>query len=223
MNISVDAIDRVSGRTALVVAAAAVLLVVLVGWFALVAPKRAKAAELETKTTDAQTQLIDTQRFLDSSAGRKSARDLEKLLRAVPADPRMAEILRQLTQAARAAGVTIDGVTPAAMASTAGAQAIPMTVIAEGHYFRLQKFIHLLRAAAVVSSDSIHVSGRLLAVDSIDFSSAAASSTDGGTKGLITATLAVDGFVATTQAAAGQTGAAGSLPSTSGSTPTTSP
>lgn len=208
MNISLNAIDRLSGRMALVVAATAVLLVVLVGWFALVAPKRAKAAELDTKTADAQTQLIGTRRFLHSSVGAKSARELEQLTRAVPTDPRMAEILRQLTQASRMAGVRIDGVTPGVVTSTTGAQAIPMSVVAEGHYFRLQKFVHLLRSAAVVSTDSLHVSGRLLAIDSIDFSSAATTS-GGGTKGLITATLAVDAFVSMPGQATAQPGVAG--------------
>ncbi len=214
MNTSINAIERLSGRVAFVVAAAAVLLVVFVGWFVLVAPKRAKAAELDTKATETQLQLIGTRRFLHSSAGPKSARDLKKLTRAVPTNPRMAEILRQLTQASGAAGVRIDGVTPAAMVSTTGGQAIPMTVVAEGHYFRLQKFVHLLRAAAVVSPDSTHVSGRLLAIDSIQLSSAASTSAGTGTNGLITATLAVDAFVSTPGAAV-QTGA--------GSTSTTSP
>ena len=104
------------------------------------------------------------------------------------------------------------------MVSTTGGQAIPITVTAEGHYFRLQKFVHLLRTAAIVDSDSVHVSGRLLAIDSIQFSSGASTSSGTGTKGLITATLAVDAFVSTPAPgpATGQTG-------TSDTTSTTSP
>jgi hypothetical protein len=216
VNTSTNAIDRLNGRLALALTGALVLLVVLVGWFVLVAPKRSKAAELETKTESAQFELIATKRFLESSAGRKSAKELASLTRAVPAEPRMSGILRQLTRAARAAGVRIDGITPAAPVSTTGGQAIPIGVIAEGHYFRLQRFVHLLRTAAVLGSDSVHVSGRLLAIDSIQFSNGASSGSGTGTKGLITATLAVDAFVSTPAPATAQT-------STTDTTSTTSP
>ena len=215
MTASTNFIDRLSGRVALAVAAGLVLLIVLVGWFVLVAPKRAKAAEVDAKTTSAQVELVSTQRFLKSSSARKRATQLERLIRAVPPDARMSEILRQLSQAAHLSGVRVDGVTPGVMVPTTGGQAIPMTVIAEGHYFRLQKFVHLLRAAAVVDADSVRVSGRLLAVDSIQFSNSASGSVSTGTKGLITATLAVNAFVSTPGQGAGAAGA--------GTTPTTSP
>jgi Tfp pilus assembly protein PilO len=209
---STNFVDRLSGRVALAVAAGLVLLIVLVGWFVLVAPKRAKAAELDEKTTSAQVELVSTQRFLKSSSARKKATQLERLTRAVPPEARMSEILRQLSQAAHLSGVRVDGVTPGVMVPTTGGQAIPMTVIAEGHYFRLQKFVHVLRAAAVVDAELVRVSGRLLGVDSIQFSNGASGSVSTGTKGLITATLAVNAFVSTPgQGAAG----AGTIPTTS--------
>jgi hypothetical protein len=216
VNSSTSAIDRLNGRIAVVFASVAVLLIVLAGWFVLVAPKRAHAAELETKIATAQGELIATQHFLRSSAGQTSAKQLAKLTRAVPATPRTSEILRQLSQAASAAGVRINGITPTAMVSTTGGQALPMTVVVEGHYFRLQKFVRLLRAAATVGTDSVHVSGRLLAIDGIQFATGATSGTTGtAPKGLITATLAVDAFVST--------GGHPAQASTTGATATTSP
>jgi Tfp pilus assembly protein PilO len=218
VNKSANAIDRLSGRIAVVVVSGAVLFVILAGWFVLVAPKRSKAADLDSKAADAQIQLSDTQRFLHSSAGRKSATELKKLTRAVPTDPRMSEILRQLSRASRVAGVRIDGITPAPMVATTGGQAIPLTVTVEGHYFRLQRFLHVLRSAAVVGTDSVDVSGRLLAIDSVQFASGSAGSTGTGKKGLITATLAVDAFVSTPGA-----GPATGQASTTDTTSTTSP
>jgi hypothetical protein len=44
VNTSTNAIDRLNGRLALALAGALVLIVVLVGWFLMVAPKRSKAA-----------------------------------------------------------------------------------------------------------------------------------------------------------------------------------
>src|SRR5207245_2677491 len=156
-------------------------------------------------------------------AGRKSTIELEKLTRAVPTDPRMSQILRQLSQASRSAGVRIDGIAPAPMVSTSGGQAIPLTVTVEGHYFKLRRFLHVLRSAAVVGADSVQVSGRLLAIDSVQFASGSASSAGSGKKGLITATLAVEAFVST-PGAGPPTGQAGtSSTGTANTTSTTSP
>jgi Tfp pilus assembly protein PilO len=219
-----NALDRLNGRIALGLVSVAVLFVVLAGWFLLVAPKRSKAAELDGKTTDAQTELSSTQRFLHSSAGRDSVLELKQLTRAVPSDPKMPELLRQLSRASSVAGVRIDGITPGPMVSSTGGQALPLTVTVEGHYFRLQRFLRVLRSAAVVSADSVHVSGRLLAVDSIQFASGSTNSAGGQGKGVITATLIVNGFVSTPGAtpAAGQTSTS-STTTTTDSTSTTSP
>jgi Tfp pilus assembly protein PilO len=203
----VNAIDRLNGRLAVLLATAAILLITLMGWFLLVAPKRSKAADLDAKTSSAQVELVGTQQFLKSSAGRKSALQLKQLQRAVPADTRMSGIIRQLTRAARASGVRVTGITPNATVSTPGGQAIPLTVLAEGHFFRLQRFVRLLRSAAVVTTDSVHVSGRLLTLDSVDFASGGPSGTVGaGSKGLITATLIVDAYISTPGAPTGQAG-----------------
>jgi hypothetical protein len=210
-----NAIDRINGRLALLLTTAAVLLITLAGWFLLVAPKRSKAADLDAKTSTAQVELVSTQRFLKSSAGRKSVLQLKQLTRAVPADTRMSEIIRQLTRAARVAGVRVTGITPSALVSTTGGQAVPVTLLAEGHYFRLQKFVHLLRAAAVVSGNSVHVSGRLLAIDGISFASGASGTVGAGGKGLITATINVDAFISTPGAASGQAGATNTTSTTS--------
>ena len=223
MSKSTKAIDRLTGRIALALVSGGVLFVVLAGWFVLVAPKRSQAADLDAKTANAQFQLSDTQRFLHSSAGRKSASELAQLTRAVPSDPKMSQILRQLSQASRSAGVRIEGIAPTPMLSTSGGQAIPLTVTVEGHYFKLQRFLHVLRSAAVVGTDSVQVSGRLLAIDSVQFASGSATSTGSSKKGLITATLAVEAFVSTPGAgpATGQTGT--SSTGTTDTTSTTSP
>ena len=55
------------------------------------------------------------------------------------------------------------------------------------YYFRIAKFMHLLRTRAEVKDGKVDASGRLYGIDNISFSS--------GDKGLITATLALDAFV----------------------------
>jgi hypothetical protein len=212
-------IDRLNGRLAVLLASAMVLLVLLIGWFVLVSPKRSQAAGLASKNANAETQLSETQHLLHSSAARKSAAALAKVNRAMPTDLRMSQVVRQLTEAGRAAGVRVTGITPAALVTAPGGQAIPLTVLAEGHYFNLQRFVRLLRSATVVSSDSLHASGRLLAIDSIYFSNGQSNPNASGSGGkLITATLAVDAF---TSAPGQQPGSTSTT--SSASTSTTSP
>ena len=181
-------IDRINGRLALLLAVLLVLVVVLLGWFAFVAPQRSKAATLDARIGEANVTLASTQAFLSSPAAHQSGRDLRRVSRALPDDVKMSEILRQLAWAAGRSGVKIDSISPSAPVPAAGAQAVPIALSVTGHYFRLAKFMHLLRTRASVANGKVHGSGRLYAIDNISFS----NSNNGG---LITATLALDAFV----------------------------
>ena len=201
--------ERINGRLAVVLAAMLVLVVVLVGWFAFVSPQRSKAAALDGQIGDANVRLATTQAFMRSPAAHQSVEQLARIRRAVPNDVKMSEILRQVSWAARTTGVGIDGITPSAPVSAAGAQAVPISLSVSGRYFRLAKFMHLLRTRAAAKDGKLHVSGRLYAIDNISFS----TSSKGG---VITATLALDAFMS---------GAAPASPSTAvgGQTSTTTP
>jgi len=188
-------IDRINGRLALLLSIGAVLLVVLVGWYVLVAPQRSKASALGAQIGDAQIKLAATQAFLRSGSGRRSVADLRRLRVAIPDEVRMSDILRQLAWAAGRTGVRIDTLTPSAPVPTAGAQTVPIALSVTGHYFRIAKFMHLLRTRADVSAGNVHASGRLYAVDNISFSNSDKS-------GAISATLALDAFVYGTTSAA---------------------
>jgi Tfp pilus assembly protein PilO len=181
-------IDRINGRLALLLAVMLVLVVVLTGWFAFVSPQRSKAASLDGQIGDANVKLASTQAFLRSPAAHQSVSDLRRVSRALPDDVKFSEILRQLAWAAGRTGVRVDSITPSAPVAAAGAQALPIALSVTGHYFRLAKFMHLLRTRADVKDGKVHASGRLYAIDSISFS----NSEKGG---LVTSTLALDAFV----------------------------
>jgi hypothetical protein len=102
----------------------------------------------------------------------------------------MSEILRQLAWASRASGVRIESITPSQPVASTGAQAVPISLSVKGRYFRLAKFMHLLRLEAGVKDGKAHASGRLYGIDNISLS----TGDQGG--GLITATLALNAFVA---------------------------
>ena len=115
--------------------------------------------------------------------------------------------MRQLAWAAGKSGVHVDSITPSAPVATSGAQAVPVALSVTGHYFRLAKFMHLVRTRAAVKNGKLHVSGRLYAIDNISFSSS-------GKGGLITSTLALDAFMQGTAPATPSTAAGGQTTTT---------
>jgi len=187
-------IDRINGRVAVLVTACAVLVVLLVGWFAFVSPQRSKAARLGDQVNSLQAQIASTQAYLTSPEAKNAPRELRRLKLSIPDDIQMSQILRQLAGAASRAGVTINAITPQGLVPSAGGQAVPITLAVQGHYFRLSKFMHILRSKADVRNNAIHGPGRLYSIDGIQFA--------GGGSGpqvanLISASIALDAFIAT--------------------------
>jgi hypothetical protein len=193
-------IDRINGRLALMLAIPGLLVIVLAGWFMFVSPQRSKAADIDTRIGDANIKLASTRSFMQSPASQQSVADLRRLRRAIPDDVEMSEILRQLSWASHASGVRIESITPSQAVPSAGAQAVPIALSVKGRYFRLAKFMRLLRLEAGVENGKPHASGRLYGIDNVSLS------TD-GQGGLITATLALNAFVfgSTTTPATGTT------------------
>jgi len=184
-------IERINGRVAGLIAIVAVLVVLLVGWFAFVSPQRSKAASLNDQINTLDTQISSTQAYLHSSQAKNAKRDLLRVKRLMPEGVQMSQILRQLASAAAEAGVSINGLTPGGLVPSAGGQAIPIALSVQGHYFRLSRFLHILRSKANVEGDSVRGPGRLYSVDGIAFS--------GGGQGgsLINASISLDAFIST--------------------------
>jgi hypothetical protein len=204
---------RINGRLALLLAFAGLLGLWLAGWFVMVSPQRSKAEKLNTQIGDANIKLASTEAFLRSPEARKSIGELRKLRVVLPDDVQMSDILRQLGGASAASGVRIDSITPAPPTASSAGQTVPITLDLTGHYFRLSKFMHLLRSKAEVKKGEVHGTGRLYAVDNVSFA--------GDKGGVINATLVLDAFVYQKPAPAATTGSSSSTTGTSSSTSTT--
>jgi type IV pilus assembly PilO-like protein len=192
-------IDRLSGRLALLVVVVATLAIVLLGWFVLLAPERSKAAKLDSQIGDTNSQLQSVSNLLNGPVGRQSLVTSRLFDRALPAQTKMSQILRQLSTAASASGVELDSITPGALLPGAGTETLPISVSVRGHYFGLQKFLRLVRSAADLSGDQVRATGRLYTVDSIQFSGGGVPQTgsSGGSGGssIINGTLALNAFL----------------------------
>ena len=190
-------IERLNGRVAIAVAAAGLLLVALVGWFGVVSPQRSKAAALSVKVDDANVQLAAAQALIEGPALMQSKAELATLKRAIPDEVEMSAVLRQLSKASASARVRVTGITPSEAVASGASSVVPINVTVEGRYFGLRSFLRLLRASADLRGEKPKASGRLFAVDSIQFNG-------GDTTGnLVNATLSVTAFAFPKTAAPG--------------------
>ena len=183
---------RISGRVALILICVGSIVVLMLGWMTFVGPERSKASDLSVKVSDTQAQVSDAQQLLAGSTGKKSLAALHQLQAAMPAQAKMSEILRQLSAVAKTTQVELDGVTPQApvVGASAGEESVPMTVMATGHYFGIQRFLRLLRASADLHNGRLVGNGRLYTVDNIQFSGAPKG-------GVVSATMTINGFIYT--------------------------
>jgi hypothetical protein len=201
-------IASLSGRLAAALAGAAVLFVVLVGWFVLVSPQRSKAATLATNIDATQVQVEATQAYVDNPATKKAVHDLKRLKQVLPDDPKVSQILRQLSAAAAASGIALNTIGPGAPVASTGGEAVPVSLSVSGHYVNLERFLHLLRTQVVLKGTDVKGSGRLYAVETIGFSGGGSAASADGSSGAssgsapLAATIALDAFVYATPAVA---------------------
>jgi Tfp pilus assembly protein PilO len=180
-------IGKLSQRTAVAIAAVGLVAVILVGWFAVVSPQRSKAAEVQGKIDESNSALALAKALNNGGQKKATAKEARALVRAMPDDARMSQILRQLSWAAKSTRVRVNSVTPSASAPLTGYEAIPMTLVVEGRYLGITNFLGLLRTQVRAAGEQVHAKGRLYSVDNIQF--------DGNSdKQLLQATLTLNAY-----------------------------
>jgi hypothetical protein len=145
------------------------------GWFLVVGPQRSKAAELDKQIADTR-QAIDAARALTVQAKRGAkirVADLFRLTKAMPDQTDMAGIVLELNQVAEDSGITFEQITPATTAvALSGYAAIPITVEFQGNFYDLADFLYRLRNLVDVRHGALDATGRLFAIDQIEFAEA---------------------------------------------------
>ena len=159
--------DKLTPKVVAALGAAAIGIVALIGWFGFVSPQRSKAADLDRRISDAQTQLV----VINAAARTGSKEKLPSaavLARAMPQNATVQQVLRQLLRAGNRANVRLDSVTPQPATAGAGFATVPMDVIVTGRYFSIQRFLHQLQTQTRVLGDNVKSSGRLFSVDTVN-------------------------------------------------------
>lgn len=160
--------------------AGALLLVGIIGYLALIAPKRSTAASLKQQTAAVQKQ-IDANRstgFMQALPAVRSA-GVFSLAKAMPKQLETPNVILQLSELADESGITFDQITPNAAAATAlpGEVATPDTtapfavepiqVQFSGSFYDLVTFLQRVRNLVRVDHGRLTASGRLFDVSDI--------------------------------------------------------
>jgi Tfp pilus assembly protein PilO len=159
----------------------ALLLVALVGYFALIAPKRSSAASLKKQTAAVQEQIAANRStgFMQALPAVRSA-NVFGLAKAMPKQVEMPNVILQLNQLASASGITFDQVTPTASGSAASTAsttadtadpfaAQPIQVTFTGSFYNMISFLQRIRNLVRVEHGHLQAQGRLFDVSDVEF------------------------------------------------------
>jgi Tfp pilus assembly protein PilO len=162
--------------------AGALLLFALVGYFALISPKRSSAASLKKQTAAVEAQINANRStgFMQALPAVRSA-NVFGLAKAMPKTVEMPNVMLQLNQLASASGITFDQVTPTAAGSTPSTAlttatdtadpfaAQPIQVTFTGSFYNMISFLQRLRNLVRVEHGHLQAQGRLFDVSDVEF------------------------------------------------------
>jgi Tfp pilus assembly protein PilO len=205
--------------------ASVLLLVLLMGYFALISPKRSDAANLKKQVAAVQSQ-IDANRssaFQQALPAVRSA-SVFSLTQAMPNKLDTPDVILELNTLAQESGISFDSITPQA-ASTATSTTTstvdpfavePIQAKFTGSYYNLLAFLQRVRNLVRVQNGKLFTAGRLFDVSSVSLTQ--------GTNGWpqVSATLTINEFVPQSVAATTPTTATGTTSTTTTATTTTS-
>lgn len=174
-------------RDRLVLTAVVVLAVIGAAWVLVVSPERKQAKELAGQVSSAKSSLSGAEGKLNTARQAQSRyasaySSIVSLGKAVPTSQEVPSLIYQLSQASKQRDVdfqsiSVGGGTSSASSSAAapaagtGFEQFPFTFVFSGSYSGLEHMLHQLTDLATLgSSGTLHVSGRLLTIQSVKLS-----------------------------------------------------
>jgi Tfp pilus assembly protein PilO len=173
------------------------LLLLLVGWFMLISPQRSTAASIVQATAGAEAQLQEARRPVvpvkPAAAVQQpeiKTADLYSLAKAMPSTVDMPNLLLELAQVARSAGVTLSTFSPTTPVPslTGGFSTVAINLTFSGDFYSITDLLYRLRSLVAVRNGALQTSGRLFSVASVGLAPA-------GAGGQLTAAVVVDSYV----------------------------
>lgn len=149
------------------------LLVLVIGVLVAVRPLGHKASDLRKQADAVQQQIVAD---LAQAAPARSATaaptikvaDVYKLAKAMPASTDMPNVLIELDQTARAAGVDLQTISPGAPTpGTSGYSTVPLTLTVTGDFYTVTDLLYRLRNLVYVRNGALESNGRLFSVGTV--------------------------------------------------------
>jgi Tfp pilus assembly protein PilO len=205
-------------RPALVALVATLNLVLVAGgWLLLVSPQRQHATQTAQEVQATQAQIAKARAANAPSAipHQEPIRtaNLYRLAKAMPSEVDQPDLLLEIDQVARAAGVTVLSIAPAVPTSADTYSVLPVNLTFSGDFYGLTDVLYRLRSLVAVRHGALDATGRLFSVGSVEL-------TPDGTGTQLTATVTVNAFTYGT-VAADTSSTSTSSASTTGTTGTT--
>lgn len=152
------------------------LLLLLIGWFMLISPQRTTAATITQATAAAEAQIVEAKRPVVPQKPAAAVEqpeiqtaDLYSLAKAMPSTVDMPNLLLELDQVARSAGVTLSSISPspAATDATGGFSTVGINLAFSGDFYSITDMLYRLRSLVTVRNGELQTSGRLFSVGTI--------------------------------------------------------
>jgi Tfp pilus assembly protein PilO len=159
------------------------ILLLLLGWVLLVSPQRHQAASIAQATQAAEVQISEAQKLAQQSTTPAAVpkqpeirtAGLYELAKAMPPTTDMPDVLLEVDQVARAAGVTVLAITPGAVTPGNGFGMFPVNLTLTGDFYSLTDMLYRLRALVTVRHGELDASGRLFDVGNLALTGSADS------------------------------------------------
>jgi len=141
------------------------------GYFLLVGPKKAEASRLDTEVATAQAELIAARAAAEVEDDTQpiAVADIFRLSKAMPGTPDMPGILLELARISAETGIEFTSITPQASTAADSYQVVPIAVVFDGSLYKLSDLLFRLRTLVSVRRGELHATGRLFAVQAVDF------------------------------------------------------
>ena len=203
------------------------LVLLLLGWFMLVSPQRTTAQTTARAAQAAEVQIQQAQAPATRPAVAIQPKQPEiqtaylyKLSKAMPMTTDMPNLLLELNQVVRSAGVQLVSITPTATDATTGATNITLSV--SGDFYSLTDLLYRLRSLVAVHNGALDVSGRLFSIKSVGLTPSGTGRTINGSVSLTAFTFGASAAAAGVTAAPASTSTTGTSTGATTTTPSAS-
>jgi Tfp pilus assembly protein PilO len=199
-----------TARDRIVIVTLAALAVLAAVWLLAVTPEREKAAKLGGQVSAAEAQLATAESQVASArsaeAGYPTAyTSLVSLGKAVPIDQEVPSLIYQLAQASNEKQVEFTSITTggssagsaaAPVAAAAGFTQMPFTFVFNGSFFDLYNLFQQLNHFTIrTSAGDLHVTGRLLTIQSVKLAPVASAGSGQGSSSQLSGTITATAYV----------------------------